>query len=471
MCYDPYMPSDPQKPGKSRKGRVQFRRNRSGRARIKDWSGKTREAEESARTESVVAKGDLSRRRTITHHVDEQPAEGLRRGVVITVRGLYAEVDDGERIWPCTVRRILRTRRIEERNPVTVGDRVHFRPAEPAQGVVQEGTIEHVEPRRGMLQRLAGRHVQTIAANVDQAVIVTSAADPLPKPHLVDRYIVAAHFGGMQPVIVMNKIDLEREQAIEGSRDGERDHGIEGSRNQGEERDEGTKGRRDEGETSPPPRGGLRGCGDAEADKDQSTIDNRQAAIPAHSWDNEDEEKTNGEEHIYESAASILDRYKALGYATLCTSANTGEGIAELRAILKDKSSAIAGQSGVGKSSLLNAVQPGLALRVGEVMEQSRKGRHTTTNAHLIGLDVGGYVVDTPGIRAFDVTIVPQGELEAYFVEFVDRVKDCKYSNCSHTQEAGCAIRAAVDRGEIHADRYLTYIELFEEAGARRTPY
>jgi len=441
------MPSDPEKPAKGRKGRVQFRRNRSGRARIKDWSGKTREAEESARTESVVAKGDLSRRRTVTHHVDEQPAEGLRRGVVMTVRGLYAEVDDGERIWPCTVRRILRTRRIDERNPVTVGDRVHFRPAEAAQGVVQEGTIEHVEPRRGMLQRLAGTRVQTIAANVDQAIIVTSAADPFPKPHLIDRYIVAAHFGGMQPVIVMNKVDLEREQGNKGSRD------------QGGERDEGTKGRRGEGETSPPRRGGLRGGEDVECRMDDSAIDDRPLISASESY---------LDPSSY-SAASILDRYKALGYVTLCTSANTGEGIAELRAILKDRSSAIAGQSGVGKSSLLNAVQPGLALRVGEVMEQSRKGRHTTTNAHLIRLDVGGYVVDTPGIRAFDVTIVPQGELEAYFVEFVDRVKDCKYSNCSHTQEGGCAIRAAVDSGEIHVDRYLTYEELFEEGRANRT--
>jgi ribosome biogenesis GTPase len=131
----------------------------------------------------------------------------------------------------------------------------------------------------------------------------------------------------------------------------------------------------------------------------------------------------------------------------------------------------VTGQSGVGKSSLLNAVQPGLALRVGEVMEQSRKGRHTTTNAHLIRLEIGGYVVDTPGIRSFDVSIVPQGELEAYFDEFVDRVRDCKFPDCTHTHEIGCAIKTAVEHGDIHIDRYLTYIELFEEAAARRAQY
>jgi ribosome biogenesis GTPase len=399
--------------GKGQKGRVQFRRNRSARRRTKDWTGKAQEAEDAARIERVVAKGDLSRGRTVTHHVDEEPAEGLRRGVVMNVRGLYADVDDGQRIWPCTVRRVLRTRRIEERSAVTVGDRVHFSVGEESAGVVQEGAIEHVEPRGGMLQRLAGRRVQTIVANVDQAIIVSSAAEPRPKPHLIDRYIVATHFGGMQPIIVMNKIDLD--------------------------------------------------CG---MTSDEATRPGGQAA--RRSDEAGDSPETDNSDDAGYSAASILDRYTALGYIAFCTSAATGEGIDTLREVLKGKSSAIAGQSGVGKSSLLNAVQPGLDLKVGEVTEQTGKGRHTTTTAHLIRLEVGGYVVDTPGIRSFDVTIVPQGEIEAYFVEFVDRVKDCKFKGCTHTHETGCAIKAAVERGEIDIDRYATYVELFEEAAPRR---
>jgi ribosome biogenesis GTPase len=168
-------------------------------------------------------------------------------------------------------------------------------------------------------------------------------------------------------------------------------------------------------------------------------------------------------------ATSILERYRPLGYQTLCTSAATGEGIEALRALLKDKESVIAGQSGVGKSSLLNAVQPGLELKTGVIIEQTQKGRHTTTTARLIRLDIGGYVVDTPGIKTFDISPIPQLELEAYFAEFVDRVQHCRFRDCTHTHESGCAIKSAVEQGAIHPDRYASYLELFEEA--KRRPY
>lgn len=373
--------NDPPPRKRGKKIRVPFRRNRSAPGRITDWTRKAKESEgyevDSERSENVVARGDLSRQRTIIVR-DDEPGGDLRRGVVVAMRGLFAEVDDGERVIPCTVRRVLRTRLTDERHPVAVGDWVRFRHEQEAEGASAEGVIEAVEPRRGELKRKAGRRVQTIVANVDQAVIVTSAREPTPKPQLIDRYIVAAHHGGITPVVCMNKIDLAED----------------------------------------------------------------------------------------ETAGALLERYARLGYTTLAVSTVTGYGIDALRSLLKDKESVLAGQSGVGKSSLLNAVQPGLRLKVGDVQIQTEKGRHTTTTATLMRLDVGGYVVDTPGIRAFDLSLVPRNELELHFVEFARRVADCKFPDCSHIHETGCAILAAVERGEIDIERYESYLHMYQDPGA-----
>jgi ribosome biogenesis GTPase len=144
-------------------------------------------------------------------------------------------------------------------------------------------------------------------------------------------------------------------------------------------------------------------------------------------------------------------------------SALTGDGVDAIREQLAGRTSAVVGQSGVGKSALLNAVQPGLRLRTGEISDQVSKGRHTTTTAELLHLDAGGYVVDTPGIRTLELPPIELGELESYFVEFVDRVKACKYPNCAHVKEDACAIRAAVEAGEIHPERYDSYLRVLAE--------
>lgn len=364
---------------KGKKVRVDFRRNRARPARAKDWTRRAREGEDhdvdTTSSESIVPKGDLSRRRTVivTERGDNDSIGTLRQGIVVAMRGLYAEVDDGKKIWNCTIRRVLRTRLIDERSSVTIGDHVRFRvPAIPDQPG-EEGVIENVDTRRGQLLRRAGSRIQTIVANVDQVLIISSADFPPPKPNLIDRYIVAAASGGIAPVVVMNKIDLD-------------------------------------------------GNGDAR---------------------------------------NTLLRYTTIGYRTLAASASTGAGIEELRDILRGKASAVAGQSGVGKSSLLNAVQPGLALKTGDVTRDSKKGRHTTTTATLIRLDFGGYVVDTPGIRSFDLAVVRPQELEAHFVEFLPYVPNCKFTDCLHTHESGCAIRQAVEQGLIHPQRYESYVRLF----------
>ncbi len=162
-------------------------------------------------------------------------------------------------------------------------------------------------------------------------------------------------------------------------------------------------------------------------------------------------------------AQETFGLYKKIGYPVLYTSAKTGEGIAELKACLRDKISVLAGSSGVGKSSLLNAIQPGLGLRVREVSEATTKGLHTTRHAELIALDEGGYVADTPGIRGLALYDVEPHELDGYFREIAPLVAQCQFSDCTHRHEPGCAVRAAVKAGAVSEERYESYLRLREE--------
>lgn len=166
-------------------------------------------------------------------------------------------------------------------------------------------------------------------------------------------------------------------------------------------------------------------------------------------------------------AQTLFRVYVELGYPVIYTSAHTGEGVDLLRSHLQGKLSAFAGPSGVGKSSLLNAIQPELGLHVRAVSEATSKGRHTTQVRELFPLDVGGYVADTPGIRSLALWDTEPEELDAYFIEMRDRVSDCKFSDCTHTHEPGCAIRQAVEKGEISLARYHSYLRLrFEDEGS-----
>jgi ribosome biogenesis GTPase len=157
----------------------------------------------------------------------------------------------------------------------------------------------------------------------------------------------------------------------------------------------------------------------------------------------------------------VVGLYSQLGYETIVTSAATGRGIARLRALLAEGTTAISGQSGVGKSSLLNAIQPGLNLRVREVSDWTAKGKHTTTTAELIRLESGGHVVDTPGLRQFELWGIEPAEIEGHFVEFRPYIPMCKFPDCSHTHEAECAVKDAVHWGQIHFGRYESYLKLY----------
>jgi ribosome biogenesis GTPase / thiamine phosphate phosphatase len=367
---------------KKKKIRVDLRKNRSKPAREHGWTREYQqhgfaEDEAGSQQERIRTKGELSRKRTImaedgATEAAEMPAIDLSTclpGRVLKVQGLYTSVavEDG-RTFRCAVRRLLRNLVIDERNIVVAGDQVWIRPAGK-----DDGLIERVEPRHGVLTRAARQKEHVLVANVDQLVIVGSLAEPALKPHLIDRYLVSAEQGHIAPVVCLNKSDLVEPADVQ----------------------------------------------------------------------------------------SLIGLYAQLGIPTVLTSAKTGAGIAQLRELLIGRETVFSGQSGVGKSSLLNAIQPHLDLAVRDVSEATEKGKHTTTTAELMKLEFGGWVVDTPGIRQFDIWDVIPEELEGFFPEFRAYVPYCRFPDCTHTQEEECAIQRAVERHQISLQRYETYLGLF----------
>lgn len=161
-----------------------------------------------------------------------------------------------------------------------------------------------------------------------------------------------------------------------------------------------------------------------------------------------------------EKARKIFGMYEKIGYQVLYTSAKNELGVESLRSYLKDKLSGLVGPSGVGKSSLLNAVQPSLGLAISHVSESTSKGRHTTVVRRLFPLDFGGFVADLPGIRMLSLWDIEPEELDGYFPELRDRVADCQFSDCSHVNEPGCAVKKAVANGEIDYKRYESYLRM-----------
>ncbi len=367
---------------KPRKIRTEFRKNREVRTRDR---GLTRQFEEhgfaasdAVSSERVSGKGELTRQRTvigdvvagddgdsIVRQVDESQCLA---GRVLSIRGLLSDVQtvDGRR-WRCVTRRLLKTLSTDQRHVVAVGDRVMIRPEGDG-----EGFIERVDARRAVISRSSRGRRQILVANVDQMLIVSSAAEPYLKPNLIDRLLVTAEKGGIRPVICINKIDLI-----------------------------------DAADLQP-----------------------------------------------------LVGVYGQLGYPVHLLSATSSFGIERLRRRLASAASVVVGQSGVGKSSLLNAIEPNLALRVGEISEETQKGKHTTTNAKLEPLASGGYVIDTPGIRQFQLWDVIAEEVAGFFRDLRPYVSRCRFPDCTHTHEADCAVKDAVADGRVDVRRYESYCQM-----------
>jgi len=163
---------------------------------------------------------------------------------------------------------------------------------------------------------------------------------------------------------------------------------------------------------------------------------------------------------LIENAKELFGLYEAIGYRVIYTSTKTGAGIDELHDTLKNKISALAGPSGVGKSSLLNQIQPGLGLAVNEVSALMKKGRHTTVTRQMFPLEGGGYVADTPGWKSLALWDTEAVEMEAYFPELRDLVQGCQFSDCTHTHEPNCAVLAAVKDGRVHPERFDSFLRL-----------
>ncbi|MBQ5752192.1 MAG: ribosome small subunit-dependent GTPase A [Bacteroidaceae bacterium] len=155
--------------------------------------------------------------------------------------------------------------------------------------------------------------------------------------------------------------------------------------------------------------------------------------------------------------------YGSIGYRCLHTSAVGGRGVDELKEAMRGKVSLLAGNSGVGKSSLVNAVAPDVAAKVGEISKTHDTGMHTTTYTEMFEFMPDSYIVDTPGVKGFGTFDMEVEEISHYFVEFFELSKDCRYGNCTHTHEPGCAVLEALERGEIAPSRYQSYLSMLED--------
>lgn len=171
------------------------------------------------------------------------------------------------------------------------------------------------------------------------------------------------------------------------------------------------------------------------------------------------------EEDAFEEIKSM---YEKVGYTVVRMSIQTGEGVEEVKAMLKDKVTLLSGHSGVGKSSFINTVFPELALRTQDVSGWSGKGLHTTTFAEMFDLPQGGQIIDTPGIRELGLVDISKQELSHYFPEMRALINDCRYNNCLHMNEPGCAVKAAVEEGAVHLERYLSYCTILDKIEERK---
>jgi len=297
-------------------------------------------------------------------------------GLVIKNTGSWYTVltDDGQLI-DCKIKGNFRLKGIRSTNPVAVGDRVQIVPN-------NEGTafITVIEDRRNYIIRKSinlSKQSHIIAANVDQAILVVTVANPQTSTTFIDRFLASAEAYRVPVILVFNKTDL--------------------------------------------------------LDDDMRR---------------------------YQEA--MVNLYQTIGYECHQISAENGDGVDNLRPLLKDKITLLSGNSGVGKSTLINRLVPDANLRTSEISDAHNTGQHTTTFSEMIRLDEG-WLIDTPGIKGFGTFDMEPEELTSYFKEIFHFSQDCRFSNCTHTHEPGCAVLKALEDHYIAESRYQSYLSMLED--------
>ena len=286
--------------------------------------------------------------------------------------------------FPAVLKGRIRLKANDSTNPVAVGDRVRFETQPEDLGEVtltNPALITEVLDRKNYVVRKStnlSRQSHVIAANIDMAFAVVTLYFPEVKLPFLDRMLVTCEVYGVPVTILLNKVDLYRQEA-------------------------------------------------------PKTVEN------------------------------FINIYTKAGYNVVETSAKTGEGIEELKKICDGKVCLFSGESGVGKSSLIKALDPTLDPKIGKISVAHLQGKHTTSLYEMYELASGGAVIDTPGLRGFGLVNLEKEEIARYFPEMLRAAEGCRFTPCTHTHEPGCAVKEAVENGEISAERYSSYLGMIEE--------
>jgi len=374
---------------KSNKIRIEFRKKHQSQARSADLTNDyavDQEDIDTVASQRVSGKGDQTRHRTVKGNlVDDDEPESLGQvqldvdasqtlsGLVLRVHGRESivRVDDG-RIFRCAVRRVLKNLATDQRHVLVAGDVVRLLPEGE-----EQAWVVRIEPRRSTLSRTSKQRRHVIVANVDQLLMVTSAAQPSIKPNLIDRVLATAEQNQLDACVCINKCDLIDTTMLQ----------------------------------------------------------------------------------------ALIGTYTQMGYRVLMVSAARGWGMDRLRLMTRNRNSVVVGQSGVGKSSILNAIDSGLRQRVQAVSAENQKGKHTTTTAEVFPLSYGGSIIDTPGVRQFQLWDISPSEMSGLFRDIRPFASNCRYPNCTHIHENDCSVKDAVADGRLDGRRYDSYCQMVDSPG------
>jgi ribosome biogenesis GTPase len=305
----------------------------------------------------------------------------LKKGLVLKSTGSwYLVKTDDTLLINCKIKGKLRISGIKSTNPVAVGDFVTIDEVDQNTGVITD-----IIDRKNYLIRKASnlsKQSHIIAANVDQAVLITTLAFPETSLEFIDRFLASCEAYRIPVAIVINKVDLYKD-----------------------------------------------------------TLANL--------------------------IKEIHETYEPIGYSITETSAINSFNLNILKGQLKNKASVLSGNSGVGKSTLINAIYPNLNLKVGKISDYHMKGKHTTTFAEMFELPEGGYIIDTPGIKGFGMVYMEKEEIYHYFPEVFKYSAFCQYHNCLHIEEPKCAVKEAVAKGDIKQSRYYSYLSIMDDENSK----